>query len=395
MGEAMALLGNPHEALRVIHITGTSGKTSTAYFIRAMLEDAGLKTGMTISPHITSVNERVQVGGVPLAAEAFCAYTTACLTALEPLRGRLTYFETVIALALWVFVCESVDYAVVEVGIGGTRDATNILRRPDKVSVITPIGLDHTEKLGHTITEIAEQKAGIIVPGGVGVVADQTPGALQVIRSRADSIQASVQVIERADIPDYSNIPPFQWNNWKLAASVVRGLAARDGFELPDSIVCPTPDIFPETIAAAVPPARYEWIQVGTHRVLLDGAHNPQKVFCLVEAMKAQGLGPMPALATLSTAPDTKVSDTLAALAPGVSFLVIPDFVLGHDGKVKKSVPALDVAREAEKVGIETQIVPDLDQALHTLLSRPEPDLLVTGSLYLAALVRPLLKETA
>jgi len=459
--EALRLLGNPHENLRVIHVTGTSGKTSTSYHVRALLQAAGWRTGLTVSPHIVGLNERVQVDGHPLFGAAFCAHLEQMLSELAPMRGQLTFFELCTCLAWRVFAAERVDYAVVEVGIGGARDATNVARRPDKVSVIGPIGLDHTEKLGSTIGEIAAQKAGIIVPGGVVFLLQQGAEAMDVVQQYAGQLGADVRVVIPPSHPDTippshpDTIPPSHpdasqdlmsivvdqilpdgrmtggrggpeaqpeverfllsadWNrpvcprtgtvpfvrdpavgdeftadfraaNWSMAQAVVSYLATRDHFELPDD----------HAIARArsdVPPARYEWFDVRGHRVLLDGAHNPQKIAGLVSMIRTQGLGPFPTLATLSSAPETKIIATLSALAPVVSRLVVPEFKLGIGEKTKASVPADQVAAAAAGLGMYAEVVPDLDQAVATWLADPAEDLLATGSLYLAALVRPYL----
>ena len=379
MRRAMGLLGDPQERLRVVHITGTSGKTSTSYYVRALLEAAGRRTGMTVSPHIQSLNERVQIGGAPLAEPQFCSYLDRMLAHLEPMRGQLTYFELVICLALWVFAEEDVEYAVVEVGIGGERDATNICFRPDKVAVIAPVGLDHTEKLGNTIAEIAAQKAGIIVPGGTCFMARQSGEAMEVVEAHARRIGAVVHVVEPAEGEFH---PSYQRVNWALARAAVGFLSERDRFDLPRDM---------DRYRTVTPPARYEWFSVGGHRILLDGAHNPQKMAGLVGALREEGLGPFPTLATLSTAPHDKLVQTLEAMAPVVSHLIIPEFTLGHDDKTKISVPAGDVAAIAADLGIPARIIPDLPSALDALLADPSPDLLITGSLYLAALVRPLL----
>ena len=379
MRHAMDLLGNPHNRLRVVHITGTSGKTSTSYYVRALLEAAGRRTGMTVSPHIQAVNERVQIGGIPLDEKLFCTYLNQMLTLLQPMRGHLTYFELVICLALWVFASENVDYAVVEVGIGGTRDATNICFRPDKVAVITPVGLDHTEKLGNTVAQIAAQKAGIIVPGGTGFLARQSEEAMDVVEAHARHIGAEVHVVDPAEGQFH---PSYQCVNWALARAAVSYLSSRDGFPMPDDI---------STYERVTPPARYEWFTVNEHRLLLDGAHNPQKMAGLVAAVRDEGLGPFPTLATLSSAPHEKLVQTCTVMAPIVSHLIIPEFILGQADKTKSSVPAEELALIADDLGLRTEIIRDLPTALTTLLSDPAPDLLVTGSLYLAALIRPLL----
>jgi dihydrofolate synthase/folylpolyglutamate synthase len=383
MAAALQLLDNPHHQLRAIHVTGTSGKTSTCYYLQALLEASGQRTGLTVSPHIHTLGERVQIGGVPLGDENLCNTADQMLTILEPMRGELTYFELMICLALWTFAREKVDYAIVEVGIGGTRDATNVLPHTNKVAVIGPIGLDHTEKLGTTIPEIADQKAGIIPCGSVVFVADQSHEALDVIQERAYTQGAQVSIVDPTSVLS-GEIPGFQNDNWVMAHTVVEYVANRDGFALPsDSVLA--------ELHHVRPPARFEWITTSDHRILLDGAHSPQKVAGLVEALRAQGEQPFPTLATVSRAPEAKVKDTLQALAPMVSHLIIPEFVLGRDSKTKVSVPSAQVAEVADSLGISHEVIPDLAQAVRTLLSNPQEKLLVTGSLYLAALVRPML----
>src|SRR5688572_622401 len=181
MQALLAFLGDPQEKLRVVHIAGTSGKTSAAYFVRGLLQASGARTGLTISPHMVSLAERVQIAGAPVSDAAFVQYIHDFLPLVEKSGLQPSYFEIIIALAFWVFAHEDVDFAVIETGLGGLLDATNTVRRADKVCVITDIGLDHTDILGETIPEIAAQKAGIIQPGNIVVVQNQQSAALNVI----------------------------------------------------------------------------------------------------------------------------------------------------------------------------------------------------------------------
>ncbi|HSN11449.1 MAG TPA: Mur ligase family protein [Propionibacteriaceae bacterium] len=364
-------LGNPERSYRVVHIAGTSGKTSTAYLIRGLLEAAGFRTGLTVSPHVVAVNERVQVGGVPVPEERFVAYVNEFLPLATALGRELTYFELGVGLALWVFAREGVEYAIVEVGIGGTRDATNALQSPDKLCVVSAIGLDHTELLGDSLNEIAAHKAGIVGEGNTVVVVDQDEAVLDVVRERAREVGGRVVV---AVPPEGS---PYQERNLALARASVAELAQRDGFAMPEVAVTETP------------PGRYERFACAGRRLVLDGAHNPQKVAALVAALKSDGLTGVAAMATLLQAPDTKLTATLSLLAPAVTYLVVPEYELGDGDKVKRSFPADVVAQEARALGIETEIVRSPADGLERLQERPERDLLVTGSLYLASLVRP------
>lgn len=367
-------LGNPERSYNVVHVAGTSGKTSTAYLIRALLETTGFRTGLTVSPHVVAVNERVQVGGVPVPEERFVAYVREFLPLAESLGRELTYFELGVGLALWVFARENVEYGIVEVGIGGTRDATNALQDPDKLCVVSAVGLDHTDLLGDSVDAIATHKAGIVGEGNTVVVVDQDEVVLDVVRDRAREVGGRVVV---ATPPEGAR---YQERNLSLARRAVQELGERHGFE--------TPVIDAE---AYTPPGRYERFVVDGRRVILDGAHNPQKMGGLVESLRADGLSGLAVLATLVQAPDTKLPATLSVLAPLVSHLIVPEYVLGDGDKVKTSFPAEVVVEQARALGIEAESVRSVAEGLDLLLSRPERDLVVTGSLYLASLVRPLL----
>lgn len=375
MTALLDLIGNPHERLRVVHVAGTSGKTSTAYHVRAILEASGLRTGLTVSPHIVAVNERVQVDGRPLPVDQFCPAVDRLLAAAAPLRGDLTYFELVIALALDVFARQHVDVAVVEVGVGGRDDATNVLRRGDKVSVITPIGLDHTEKLGPTVEAIARHKAGILVEGGRVVSAPQEPSADAVVRQEAERLRADLRIVQPSG-PSVCDL------NWALALAAAGTVTADMGRTLPSA----------DALRAArllVPPARYEWFPLpGGRRLVLDGAHNPQKLAGFVRSLALDGHGRLPVLATLTRAPDAKLADSLRALAPAISRLVVPEFTLGDGDKVKASFPAADVVAAATGLGLDAVAVPTVGAGLDVLLASSDPVVAVTGSLYLASLAR-------
>ncbi len=158
----MKLLGDPQDKLKIIHLAGTSGKTSTAYYMSALLQATGKKVGLTVSPHIDTIAERVQIDGLPLPETEFCRELGIFLDIVEFAEAPPSYFELLYAFALWVFERQQVDYAVVETGMGGLYDATNVASRPDKVCVITDIGFDHTHILGKTLPEIAAQKVGIV-----------------------------------------------------------------------------------------------------------------------------------------------------------------------------------------------------------------------------------------
>src|SRR6476469_9192557 len=195
----MELLGDPQRTFPVIHVTGTNGKTSTARIIEAILRELGLKTGRFTSPHLHSMLERVAVGGRPVDAERFLAAYDEVIPFVEMVDARsiidggpaMTYFEVLVAVAYAAFADLPVDVAVVEVGMGGAWDATNVVDAP--VSVITPIAVDHQRFLGDTPADIAQEKSGIIKPDAITVSGVQPDrDAAEVLIDRAAEVGARI-----------------------------------------------------------------------------------------------------------------------------------------------------------------------------------------------------------
>jgi len=191
-----ALLGDPQRAYPVIHITGTNGKTSTARMTETLLRARGLRTGLFTSPHLTSMRERICVDGEPLSEERFVeAYEEIepyleLVDASQPVR--LSFFEVFVGMAFSVFADAPVDVAVIEVGMGGTWDNTNVAE--GTVAIVTPISIDHARHLGSTVEAIAADKAGIIKPGAIAVIAQQPPGVTDVLLQRAEEVGATVAI---------------------------------------------------------------------------------------------------------------------------------------------------------------------------------------------------------
>ena len=177
----MTHVGNPHEQLRAIHVAGTNGKGSTCHLIAACLQAAGLKVGLYTSPHLVSLTERIRINGQPIPEEEIAVFIEQNKTFLDELQP--SFFETMTALAFSWFVAQKVDVAVVETGLGGRLDSTNVLM--PVLSVITNIGFDHTEFLGNTLSRIAKEKAGIIKPGVPCVIGETHPETMNVFLDRA------------------------------------------------------------------------------------------------------------------------------------------------------------------------------------------------------------------
>lgn len=199
---AMDILGEPNKAFPIIHVTGTNGKTSTARMIEAGLRAHGLSTGRYTSPHLTKVTERISIDGAPVPDETFVRIWDEIRPYLDIVDGelaaegqpRLTYFECLTILGFAVFADQPVNVAVIEVGLGGITDATNV--GDGQVSVITPISLDHTDLLGDTTEDIAHEKAGIIKPGGFLVSA--APTIIADAAHNPEGIRVSAEALQEA-----------------------------------------------------------------------------------------------------------------------------------------------------------------------------------------------------
>ncbi len=194
MAELVGLLGDPQRACPVIHVTGTNGKTSTARMTDALLRSRGLRTGRFTSPHLVSIRERICIDGAPIDAERFVAAYEEILPYVRLVDERhpaaMSFFEVLTGMAFAIFADTPVDVVVLEVGVGGRLDCTNVA--DGVVAVITPISIDHTRLLGDTLEEIAGEKAGIIKPGATAVLAQQPLAAAEVLLRHAVEVGATV-----------------------------------------------------------------------------------------------------------------------------------------------------------------------------------------------------------
>ncbi|MGD0603112.1 MAG: folylpolyglutamate synthase/dihydrofolate synthase family protein [Streptosporangiaceae bacterium] len=306
MADLVSLLGDPQRACPVIHITGTNGKTSTARMTDALLRGRGLRTGRFTSPHLVSIRERICVDGAPVSQERFVEAYEEILPFVAMVDERhpvsMSFFEVLTGMAFAIFADTPVDVMVLEVGVGGRLDCTNVA--DGAVSVITPIAIDHTRLLGGTIEEIAGEKAGIIKPGAVAVLAQQSLPAAEVLLSHAAEVGAAVvregvefgvlsheqavggqQLVLRSLRGTYEDIflPVFgayQAGNAACALAAVEAFAGvSDGSEMLDA------DLVREAFAKVSTPGRLEVIRRNP-TVIIDASHNPAGVAATVEAVR-------------------------------------------------------------------------------------------------------------
>jgi dihydrofolate synthase/folylpolyglutamate synthase len=386
----MHFLSNPQDSLMVIHVAGTSGKTSTVYYIAALLQTTGYKVGMTVSPHVNTIADRAQIDGAPLSEKEYCAELTEFMALVDQFPEKLSYFELLVAFAYWEFARKKVDYAVVEVGLGGLLDGTNIVNSADKLSVITDIGLDHTEILGNTLGKISAQKAGIINPDSTVFIQRQTDEVLDVVRQIADTKNATFQIIEPpTQMLTSVALPPFQVRNFHLARAVWEYVAHANG----------TGKLSPQAIEQAARvhiPGRMELLSYRGNTLILDGSHNPQKMAALAEGIQTSFPNTrIPALVSFGTNKQADIADTLAQLRTISDEVILTTFSAGQD-EIRAAINPrilLPMCRRLDFQQIDIQLDPE--KAFCKLLAKNSDKLLVTGSYFLLEQVRPIVLQQA
>ena len=410
------LLGSPQRAYPAIHLTGTNGKTSTARMIDALLRAFGLHTGRYTSPHLETVRERISLDGEPVSEERFAAVYGEVKPLAELVDARsdepLTYFDMTTALAFATFADAPVDIAVVEVGLGGAEDATNVIQAG--VCVITPIGLDHTEWLGDTLQDIALAKAGIIHPGATVIAAAQEEEAARPLLERCSEVGATIAregaefgVLSRAvavggqvltlqglgGVYDDVFIPlhgAHQAQNAAVALAAVEaflGAGARRQLDV---------EAVREGFATASSPGRLERVR-SAPTVLLDGAHNPHGMAATVTALQEE-FAFSKLVAVVGVLADKDAASLLELLEP------VADVVVVTRNSSPRAMPTNELAALAAEVFGEdrVEVAEEMPDAIELAVALTEEDVpgelsgvgvLITGSVVTVADARRLLKR--
>jgi len=341
----MELLGDPQRTFPVVHLTGTNGKTSTTRIIEALLRELGLRTGRFTSPHLHSMRERIALSGKPIDTERFLAAYDEVLPLIELVDNRsaaeggprMTYFEVLVAVAYAAFADAPVDVAVVEVGLGGSWDATNVVDAP--VSVILPIDLDHRHFLGDTVEQIATEKAGIIKADAITVMAAQPhEDAAEILRERADEVGARLVVAEvdfgvterdvaiggqqlsvrglAGEYPDLF-VPlhgAHQAQNVAAAIAAVEAFIGGGEQQLDSEVVR-------AALAEVASPGRLEIVR-RSPTVIVDAAHNPHGALALREALQ-DSFAFTRTIGLIAILADKDASEMLEILEPAFDEIVV------------------------------------------------------------------------
>jgi dihydrofolate synthase/folylpolyglutamate synthase len=404
------LLGNPELSCPVILITGTNGKGSTAIIIDSLLRAMGLRVGRFSSPHLVHLNERISIDGEPITDEVFDDLVEQIRPLVEIVDAQaiddisMTFFEVMTALAYAAFADAPVDVAVVEVGLGGEWDATNIVAA--EVAVVTPIDLDHTQLLGESIAEIALEKAGIIKTGCRAVLAAQTPEAARVLLARCAEVGAEVRregiefgLIERApavggqvlrvetaDGPLGDLVLPLFGEH--MARNTALALAAAEAFlggrALP-------PEVIAVGLDAVRAPARLEVVR-RSPTVVLDTCHNPHGAKATIAAV-TEAFDFQPLFGVVAMMADKDVDGVLKVFEEAMSTVVCT----GITGSSRALPPAAMAERAAGVFGADrvrqtANMAAAIEQAVQLAdQSGPGAGVLIAGSVYAAGEARSLL----
>lgn len=399
MGRLLHRMGDPHLKVPFIHVAGTNGKGSTTTLIASALTAGGFKTGKFISPYILEFRERMQIDGQMIPEETLAALATRLRPIAEEFKAAgdpVTEFELVTVLGLCWFAEQNCDIAVLEVGLGGRLDATNIIP-PPVVAVITRIDYDHTAILGDTLSAIAGEKCGIVKRGSTVIsYPDQAGEALAVIRRRA------AEENDPLLLPDLSQLTVlssglcgsrFCYRGEKYSIplpgphQVLNAVTALEALKaLSDTRFAVSPQEIAAGFAAARFPARLELLRQSPP-VLLDGAHNPNGGRALCDAVKSLGLHHLTAVVGMLR--DKDCLPVLQMMAPYCARMIVTTV------PNPRSYPAEEFAGLARSVCPRVTVCPDCQEAARLALADGGNGVLVFGSLYLASAVRPvMLAET-
>jgi|GEM_PF-38803 len=376
---ALAALGSPQSSMgTVVHITGSTGKTSSACMTAAALAACGHRTGLYTSPHLTGPRERIKFDGAEISGEDFLR----CFLRVESsCAGELSYFELLTAMAFLYFSGKKARFSVVEAGLGGRLDATN--SADADVAGITSVSLEHAALIGPGIKDISAHKGGIIKKGSLVLAGWPVPAeAMAIIAARAAALNARLSRPSRFTAflgPVAAKGGKFQAANAAFALTAAAMAAGRAGaaFSLNKAAAA---------LPAALPPGRFERLRFGGRRFVLDGAHNPEGVDALLAELAGRGRKPFFVVSLMEDKALRLLVKKFSAPAAGIIFTRSGSYRAADPAKLKKFLPPSFTGR--------AEIVPDPGKALAAALLRAPGDaeVVVAGSLYLAGDIKAFLK---
>lgn len=379
----MEQLGNPQEQISCVHVAGTNGKGSVCALVESALRAAGYRVGLFTSPYLVDFRERIQIDRQPISEERLVSCYESVMNAELALEEAgfepVNEFELVTALGFVAFSKAQVDYAVIEVGLGGRCDATNVISKP-AICCITPISLDHTAVLGHTVAEIALEKAGIMKPGCPVVLARQSPEAREILLHHGEDCGSSIKETEECTaISCCQKGIQFRYRDQELSIPLL-GRYQMDNAAAAWE-VCRLLGLEPETIRAGFSrvswPGRLQWIP-GQPDILIDAGHNPAGVSALCETLD-ELVGRNKIIAVMAMMKDKDYKQCIPMVARRCTLLIAATVSL------PRSLSPEELAAEAAPY-CETMVAETVQQAicLAKKLAEPGQILVICGSVYAA-----------
>lgn len=400
-------LDNPQDKFKSVLVGGTSGKGSTAYLISHILTTVGYKTGLTISPHLQKITERIQLNDIPISDEEFVKLFNLVLPAIEKMEktkiGPPSYFEILIAMAFLYFARQEIDIAVVEVGMGGEFDTTNTLNA--LIAVLTNVSLDHTNILGNTVEKIAKTKSGIIKNSKVIVVTGvKQPAVIKIVEEKCEKVDAKLYRLGKdfdgSIINSYklSLLGDYQKENASLAVETVLKLQ-NFGFKVSEENIR-------KALSTAFFPGRFEMIKINpilrraslaqdktSSTLVLDGAHNPAKMKAFLTSFK-KIFPKQNKVFLVGFKFDKDISKMLKEIAGEADEIIATEFKAKTDVAIHASADASMIKdkllrmKYMGKVTVEKDSKKALEKALAVANLEKDSIVVVTGSLYLVGEVR-------
>ncbi|MCX6731276.1 MAG: Mur ligase family protein [Candidatus Roizmanbacteria bacterium] len=400
--ELLRLLDSPQNKLKVIHVAGTSGKGSTSFMISSFLIAHGLRVGLHLSPHLMDIRERTEINNGLIEEKKYLRYFEEIVPFVEKMRdssyGKLTYFELMVVFVFYVFEKEKVDYAIVEVGMGGLYDGTNVVERSDKLAVISKIGFDHIKALGNTLAKIAYHKGMICPEQGEMISIYQTASVEKEFKKIADRKKSQLSFVEKTAIKHIAfkngkTTFTFQWKgkeyvdlaigllgfhqaqNAALALATVFHLGLRDKFKI---------DI--QSIRSVSENLRFkgrmDFATYNRHLMILDGAHNVQKMKAFLKTVKTvypnkkftfviafkHGKEYMKMVRLMIPFAHTIIATTIFSDNPDFGYL---------------STKAEEIRDALKQSGFENVVIAKTKSDIKKLIHTNDGDMIATGSLYL------------
>ena len=371
LARLLGLLGNPQKKLRFVHIAGTNGKGSAAAMTAEILKRAGYKTGLFTSPFIEVFNERICVCGKNIPDNLLIEYTERVKNIMETSGALVSEFAFVTAVAFLYFYEQKCDFVVLEVGMGGSLDATNVIDN-SVVSVIMKIALDHTQYLGDTIEEITVEKCGIIKQGGTVIAYPNEEKILSIIRRCAEEKNAKLKIadVRKAEGYELSLKGAYQPYNAAVVLEIVNVMREK-GIEIPEKAVT-------DGLKNTQWPARFEWVR---DNIVIDGAHNLDGIKALKQSLLELN---KPVTLVMAMMEDKAYEECIREIAPVASRFIATEI------DMPRCLKAADLA----EIAGNAEVIPDVKKAIKAAQNGVSGVICICGSLYLAGEARKFLKKS-